>query len=377
MRGSIATDNQGPAGSGSCLRLDFEFVTGGGYCIVQKAFPMDLPENYEFTFQCRGTPGMAENNLEFKLLDERGENVWWVNRRAVTFPTTWQRFVNKKRQIEFAWGPAGAAAPLKRLGKLELVIASSGGGQGSLSFDNLTFRELPPSKPYEGKPGLSAASGAGHDAAFAMDRDIATGWVSPPFSKGEGSKALTIDFGTMREFGGLSIGWDPEHPARRFDIETSDDGTKWTRSYHSEGAASRVNHVPMPDTECRWVRIGVEQPPGNGAPVGIREIVVRPLEFGEPNGMYGVIAKESPRGWYPRYFLGEQRFWTVVGDAGGGEREALLGEDGTLEVTKRGYTIEPMLVTPRGLFTWEEGRRRAGLNADICHCRGCGARWMD
>ncbi|HEX9654168.1 MAG TPA: coagulation factor 5/8 type domain-containing protein, partial [bacterium] len=65
--------------SGRGIRIDFDFVAGAGYCGIQKPFPMALPANYKFTFYVKADAPV--NNFEFKLLDESGDNVWWVNQR--------------------------------------------------------------------------------------------------------------------------------------------------------------------------------------------------------------------------------------------------------------------------------------------------------
>ena len=94
-----------PGPHGRALRLDFKFTKGGGYAVLHRAVDLLLPANYAFTFQMRGA--CRPNNLEFKLADSTGENVWWCNRRDVTFPAAWTRQTIKQRQISFAWGPAG------------------------------------------------------------------------------------------------------------------------------------------------------------------------------------------------------------------------------------------------------------------------------
>ena len=55
------------------------------------------------------------------------------------------------------------------------------------------------------------------------------------------------------------------------------------------------------------------------------------------------IAKDAPRGSYPRSFSGEQEYWTVVG-VDGDREEGLLGEDGALEVGQGAFSIEPFLL---------------------------------
>jgi hypothetical protein len=36
--------------TGKAIRFDYDFTQGTGYGGIQKLFPIDLPENYEFTF---------------------------------------------------------------------------------------------------------------------------------------------------------------------------------------------------------------------------------------------------------------------------------------------------------------------------------------
>src|SRR5205085_4570931 len=71
------------------------------------------------------------------------------------------------------------------------------------------------------------------------------------------------------------------------------------------------------------------------------------------NDFYAIVAKNSKRGDYPRYLLGEQSYWTVVG-ADGAENEALVGEDGNVEPFKGGESIEPFLIAGGKRLTWAD-----------------------
>src|SRR5438093_1862042 len=75
--------------AGQALCLDFDFAGNAGYASVRRALPLDFPPNYEFSFYLRGDAQV--NNLEFKLIDASGENVWWVNYRDFAFPREWQQ----------------------------------------------------------------------------------------------------------------------------------------------------------------------------------------------------------------------------------------------------------------------------------------------
>src|SRR5262249_51941279 len=91
--------------SGRAMRIDFNFAHGGGYAVAHRAVDLTLPERYALVLKIRGE--CLPNNLELKLVDSTGANVWWCNRRDFTFAPTWSTLVTRKRQIVFAWGPIG------------------------------------------------------------------------------------------------------------------------------------------------------------------------------------------------------------------------------------------------------------------------------
>ena len=71
------------------------------------------------------------------------------------------------------------------------------------------------------------------------------------------------------------------------------------------------------------------------------------------NAFFAALAKDAPRGHYPRGFSGEQSYWTVVG-INGGTAHGLLSEDGALEPGPRSPAVEPFLLTEEGLVTWAD-----------------------
>ena len=90
--------------NGNAIRFDYDFTKGTGYGGIQKFFPIDLPENFEFTFNVKAES--PSNNFEIKFIDSTGNNVWWVNNRNYDFPKEWKKIRVKKRHINFAWGTA-------------------------------------------------------------------------------------------------------------------------------------------------------------------------------------------------------------------------------------------------------------------------------
>jgi hypothetical protein len=293
------------------MRLDFDFHGGAGYAVAHKAFAIDLPVNWQISFRIRGDAPV--NNLEFKLIDPSGQNVWWINRRNFQFPHDWRELRNRKRQIEFAWGPAGGG-DMKQVAAIEFAITAGTGGKGTVWIDDLKFTPLPPEHPYNRTPVVSTSG-----------------------------DAVTWDFLESREYGGLVIDWS--HPAS-YTVEISDDGRQWTAVREVKGGNGGRDYLYLPETESRYLRLR-----GAGEP---RHLDVKPLDWAPTiNAFFERIAKDAPRGSYPRSFSGQQEYWTVVGVDADSE-EGLLGEDGALEVGQGAFSIEPFLFLDGKLIAWSD-----------------------
>ncbi len=116
-------------------------------------------------------------------------------------------------------------------------------------------------------------------------------------------------------------------------------------------AGALRSDVLLPETETRWLRIRVLTAP---AGVGLARVEVRPVEaVATANDFFAMVAREAPRGSYPRGFSGEQTYWTIVGVDEDTE-EALVSGDGAVEVGERGFTIEPFVHLDDKLWTWAD-----------------------
>ena len=120
------------------MRLDFDFNGSARYAAARKEVNLELPEDYQFTFWMRADAPV--NNLEFKLVDVKG-NVWWVNQRNFDFPHDWQKVTLSKDDFEYAWGPAAAGQP-KQISAIEIVVTAWSGGKGTVWVDDLRLEQL-------------------------------------------------------------------------------------------------------------------------------------------------------------------------------------------------------------------------------------------
>ena len=345
--------------AGRALRLDFDFHSGAGFCVIRRQISLPLPKNYRFSFALRGAA--QPNNLEFKLVDTSGDNVWWSVRRDFDFPTDWQTLSYKARHFSFAWGPSGGK-PLDTIGAIELAISASGGGQGHVLIDRLMFEALPPPPPAAGPALVQVSSARWQDQPTPLPLD-ASGRLSWASKDGDQQPWLRVEFEQLRDFGGLALEWDKDDYATAYDISLSQDGVHWAKVASIDDSSGGRDYLPLANAETRQVRLDVRAT-SRGRGIGVRSLHIMEPEFGDSqNSVYNMMVRDAPRGWFPRYFLGEQPYWTVVG-AAGDEREALLDTDGALEVDKRGFRLEPFLLIDGRLVSWADTSTRQSLADD-------------
>ncbi|MGH7242895.1 MAG: hypothetical protein ACREJD_05700 [Phycisphaerales bacterium] len=333
--------SDGPGG----LRLRFDFRAGSGFVVIRRKVGITLPGDYRLNTRVRYR-GLA-NNFETKLLDPSGENVWWVNQRDYleVDEFIWEHF--KRRHFSFAWGPNGGK-PHTELGAIEFAIAASNGGKGLIEFTDLTLESLP--LPTVRSEAISVVGSTARLDRNEIPRILERGggrieW-RPEAAEGE----FVLDLGKAREFGGLIGQFDPSAVPTRVQVDFSTDGSTFEFADACRVGKTGKFYLPIRDAETSFIRVRVQ---GSPAGTNLRTLELVPLEFGaNMNGAFARIASESPRGLYPRYLLGEQQYWTVVGVADD-RNEALLSADGAIEVDKERFSIEPFVLRDGGeLLTW-------------------------
>ncbi|MFZ2322692.1 MAG: discoidin domain-containing protein [Ignavibacteriaceae bacterium] len=331
--------------TGNAIRFDYDFTKGTGYGGIQKFFPIDLSENFEFTFYVKAES--PSNNFEIKFLDSTGQNVWWVNNRNYDFPNDWTKIRIKKRHINFAWGPTSDQS-LKRIDRIEFTIASFVGGKGTIWIDDLKFEPLQPETNIYPIPSATASSSIeNHSPNLMLDSVSETFWKSLNANE----QTITIDLKTQREFGGLKIDWLKNHQAKVFDVLLSGNGNNWEKVYSVSSNKSGVSFIKLTEAEAKYLKLNLsESDPKDG--FGINEIsFLNTANSLTKNDFIIYAAKNSPKGNFPRYFSEEASYWTIVG-VNNDVKEALINEDGIVEVDKANFSIEPMLKIADQFFNW-------------------------
>ncbi len=357
----------GSSGKALCLTYDFNGVSG--YAAMRRQLPITFPPDHEFVFNVRGS-GPA-NAFEFKLIDASGDNVWWVSKPESTFSPDWTTVRYKKRHISPAWGPL-ADKTLRQTQFVEFTVSANSGGKGEVCIEELRFheREAPPSP--SPAPRVSSSSGRVPAVLLAgaevYSRPPSSGQWNPLPSWSEsawsysnaadnlrephlspnrdmsdyvGDQTLTIDFGFEREFGGLSLLWLPGGQAIDYRIEFSDDGVRWREVRHVFDGNGGRDRIRLAESETRFMRLRMWAGPAQQ--FRLASIDIEPLEFGETaNAFIESLARELPRGLFPRGFSGEQTYWTLIG-VDGGHESGLLGEDGAVEVARGGFSVTPFV----------------------------------
>ncbi|MFH2004542.1 MAG: discoidin domain-containing protein, partial [Bacteroidota bacterium] len=281
------------------------------------------------------------------LLDT-ADNVFWIKKLNVEFSKEWTKQTFKKRHITFAWGPA-SGGEIKYVDKIEFVVsAGTGGGKGTVYIDE--FRIEPTTEAIPNlKPVTTASSSAKNSSPqFAIDENTTTSWVSGGKSE---HQWLVIDFQQNREFGGLVVDWGKEKFAKQYDVDFSDDGKNWTTVYRVTGGNGDRDYIYLPEAEARFLRLNLKKS-SNNKNYSICNIDVKSVDVGStPNTKITAVASDAPRGYFPKYFSKQMSYWTIVG-VSGDTKEAMINEEGMIEVDKASFSLEPFLYLNNKLITW-------------------------
>ncbi len=310
------------------LCLDYDFGGVSGYAVMQRELPMDWPQHFELKLRFKGAG--AVNDFQMKLVDASGDNVWWINRPALPLPATLTELKLRRRHLDFAWGPT-ADRTLRQTSTIEFVIAAGqnegSGGRGSLCVSRLELAERAPEPSPWPEPRQRARGGT-----------------------------LDIDFFHPREFNGVALRWPAGAPRPlAYALLASDDGRRWRRLRSVAGSDGGLDAIWLPEGEARHLRVQLA-PPTRATRAALPTLELREVaQWPDFNAVLAELARDARAGDMPRAFLGQQNYWGLVGVDGGGERSALLSEDGAIEIGRGGFSVEPAVQIDGGRpLTWAD-----------------------
>ena len=330
------------------MLMEYDFHGGGGFVVMRRVIGFKLPGTFEIGFALRGQG--PPNNFEFKVADPSNTNVWRRLRENVELPDAWTNIRFHERDLPFAWGPAGGGAP-SEVGSVEFAIVAGSGGKGVMELVSPTYED-------QGLHTPRAITASSHQRGFApeavFNTELLTGWRAATH---DATPRWEVDFGKPLRFGGMVIAWPESLPRRRFEVELSGDGKSWTSIHHSISALGLKSHIPTPGVEGRHLRITF----ANSECAALCALSLRPDSFSStPNEFIHSVAADYPRGWFPRYWLREQSYWTPVGSPEG-KRRALINEEGMVEVDEAGFSLEPFIQISGKRITWADAKTIGSL----------------
>ena len=331
------------AGGRRALRLDFDFRGGAGFVVARCPVRHRVCDDYTLTFRLRGA-GRA-NNLELKLVDSSGHNVWRHVQRNLQPPARWKRFRIDSSEFEFAWGPASGDVP-KHLGAVEIAIVAGEGGAGTLWVSDLDVED-------HGSLTGARASASSALRDFGADQALGgSGWIPNPE---DARPWIAMDFTDTRRLGGLIIDWRDGAPSSGFRVRASARGRRWRTLYTTPRAGGARSYVYLPNLKTRFLRLELNAPSAGAA------LHPQSFEFSRSiEAFWYSIAGREPRGWYPRWLHREQTLWTPIGIANG-THCGLMNEEGAVEMAPGSFSIEPMVAIEGRLFTWADVVQRQEL----------------
>lgn len=224
--------------------LDFTLTGHGRWVIARRALAAALPAHYVGVLVVRGT-GDDPVELQVKLVDPSGANVWWWRRRGFTPGHDLERLMLRKASLEFAWGPASGGAP-ERLAAVEIALAGGEqGGAGTLWIEALRIEARDPAAAQPSVHTVRASSAApDHAAVHALTADHGDTWRPAP---NDAQPWLELDLGRTCEWGGMVVDFAAVAVACR--LLASGDGQRWTPLAEAPGGSGQRRWLRTADGE--------------------------------------------------------------------------------------------------------------------------------
>jgi hypothetical protein len=149
--------------------------------------------------------------------------------------------------------------------------------------------------------------------------------------------------------------------AADYDVQRSDDGSRWTTAREVRGAAGGRRFVHLPELETSWLRLALHRS-NRGRGYGLAGIrLLSDSVARTQNAFLETVSAAEPAGNWPRAFTHQQSYWTVVG-LPRDERDASISEDGSIDSRPGSFSLEPFLFADGQLLTWRDGHVQHALD---------------
>ncbi len=315
---------------GKCVRIDYNFKFGTGYCGIQKKLKVNLPDNYRFKFFIKANS--PNNNFEIKFLDNTRENVWWYNNINFKFPSDWRIFKARKKNIVFAWGPIEDRS-FKEFDYIEFTISSFTGGSGTIYIDELVFEEI-----LDDTIKIKI-----HPEEFKILLNPDNNFIVNTKKK---EQDILLEFNRPTEIGGIKITWGDIN-SKDLQIFESNDSLKWNPVYYVSTILKRVSVIQFKDLETKYLRLSIK----SKNIIKLCEIKLFEYEFADSkNKIFFELAKSRQSKFLPQYFSDKATYWTVIG-MDSDSKEALIDFNGMIEVEKNSFSILPLIELNKKILT--------------------------
>jgi hypothetical protein len=193
----------------------------------------------------------------------------------------------------------------------------------------------------------ASSSAPGTSAEMVLDGKSETFWQSAP-GPGENT-TLELDFPHKFSIGGLQINWAQQNsPACKIEAFSKESG-RWETVMNKKAGVNNSEDLFFTAVYTKKLRLVFD---ANSAPsVRIADIQIKgATEAWTPVRHFEMLSQRLPDGLFPGWLRREQTFWTITGLTGS-FNESLLDEYGRIESGLRNFSVTPVLLIDRKLFS--------------------------
>lgn len=338
------TSGQSADGNGG-LCLNYAAPATAAAVGLRKPLPLTYSDTSMLVLRYHGQS--APVDLEIIVSDPAVGLAWSVNQTQVPVSGNAQELVIPKQQWLLA-DDADRNAQLRQTSQIKILVRQPHGGQGTVCFDQLAVRSQPAAdlSPYRAKVTTDTAPALQQRI---VDDNTATFWLSSAVKQ----QTITLDLGSVRDFGGVVMDWVPQLQADQYGVRGSPDGRLWQLLRTVKDGRAPMQWLALPNASARYLRFDLAN--GPNWRYGLKEIRVLPSSVSTTRDRFiAAYASSQPSGNLPPIGTHEPRYWTALGSPAS-PTTAVLNEDGAVQIGQAGWTVEPFVtIDDQQLVSWSK-----------------------